>query len=154
MLQSRSDRSSCRPERCHSHAEFHGRLESEVPALYKPRFEAIVELLLGHEHDVVCLQELWFNDQCVCAADACTDAARFLSDLSARLAGRYQIIALQRPCGKADGVALLVAREAVVKDTQRVQVGGDSTRVVLIAHISIHGYDVVVACVACAAARP
>ena len=124
-------------------------LARQVPALYKPRFDAIVELLLGHKHDVVCLQELWFDDQCVPRSDACTDTRRFLSDLSARLAGRYQIIALQRPRGKADGIALLVARDAVVKDTRRIEVGGASTRVVLIAHISIHGNDVVIACVAC-----
>ena len=67
-----SSKISCtpRPERCHSHKDFHGQLESEVPALYTTRYAAIAELLHAHESDVICLQELWFNPECVCVLNA------------------------------------------------------------------------------------
>ena len=69
---------------------------------------------------------------------------RFLSSFEASLAPKYQMLKLQRPRGKQDGVAILVHRDAIIVSTHKTEVGRPSSRVVLIAHVRLHGKDVVI----------
>ena len=70
--------------------------ESEYPAMYQPRQQAILELLLHLDSDVICLQEFWVGND---------DLVRMFR---AQLDPRYQWFSLGRTAGRGDGLVVLV----------------------------------------------
>lgn len=67
--------------------------------LWKQRIADICDCISEIDADIVCLQEYWFDDDCV-------------SIVESKLAQKYSFYAKKRPYGKQDGLCVLVRKEA------------------------------------------
>jgi len=79
---------------CYRRTGHRGSTEDEDPKAWRTRNDSIFQLLLALKCDVLCLQEVWFNDD-------------FLRELRQAVEPQYCIHLMQRP-GKEDGLAILV----------------------------------------------